>query len=127
MLYRHLQTYFTLAKTPFWKRYDVFRRSKLSAFKSSRAAVVELAAQYKSIITQLQETNLLSGTKNEEEHLKAEKELFIDMCEICLWGNKTDLSLLPSLSEADVKLLQGSKVRKAAEKNILVNNLPQAF
>jgi uncharacterized protein with ATP-grasp and redox domains len=125
--YRHLQTYFTLAKTPFWKKYDVFRRSKLGAFKSSRAAVVELAAQYKSIIRQLKETNHLAGTKTEAEHLKAEKELFIDMCEICLWGNKTDLSLLPTLSDADVKLLQGSKVRKAAEKNILVNHLPMAF
>jgi uncharacterized protein with ATP-grasp and redox domains len=116
-----------LAKTPFWKSYDVFRRSKLGAFKSSRAAVVELEAQYKSIITQLKETQQLAGTKTKEENLKAEKELFIDMCEICLWGNKTDLSLLPTLSDADVKLLQGSKVRKEAEKNILVNNLPNAF
>jgi damage-control phosphatase, subfamily III len=75
----------------------------------------------------LEETNKLSGAKTEEENAKAEESLFIDMCEICLWGNKTDLSLLTSLTADQVQKLQGSKVRKAAEKNILVNDLSKAF
>jgi uncharacterized protein with ATP-grasp and redox domains len=110
-----------------WKSYDIFARSKTSAFKSSRPAVLELAAQYKEIITQLEETNRIRGARTEEENAKAEELLFIDMCEICLWGNKTDLSLLTNLTDDDVQKLQGSKVRKESEKNILVNDLSKAF
>lgn len=57
----------------------------------------------------------------------AERELFMEMCEICLWGNATDLSLLTSLSYEDIQKLQGSEARKASEKNILVNDLPAAY
>lgn len=53
--------------------------------------------------------------------------LFTEMCEICLWGNATDLSLLTNLSYADFQKLQGSEARKASEKNIVVNDLPAAF
>lgn len=49
------------------------------------------------------------------------------MCEICLWGNATDLSLLTNLSYDDIQKLQGSAARKAAEKNILANDLPAAY
>jgi len=49
------------------------------------------------------------------------------MCEICLWGNATDLSLLTNLSYEDIQKLQGSEARKNSEKNILVNDLDKAF
>jgi hypothetical protein len=49
------------------------------------------------------------------------------MCEVCLWGNATDLSLLTNMTYEDIQKLQGSEARKAAEKNILINNLPQVF
>ena len=49
------------------------------------------------------------------------------MCEICLWGNATDLSLLTSLSYTDIQKLQGASARRAAEANVLVNDLPAAF
>lgn len=49
------------------------------------------------------------------------------MCEICLWGNATDLSLLTNLTYADIQKLQGSSARKTQEANILVNDLPAAF
>lgn len=49
------------------------------------------------------------------------------MCEVCLWGNATDLSLLTSLTYEDIQKLQGSEARRAAEKNILVNDLPAVY
>lgn len=65
------------------------------------------------------------GTKKDSE--EAEKILFMEMCEICLWGNATDLSLLTSLTYEDIQKLQGSEARKASEKNILVNDLDSAY
>ena len=49
------------------------------------------------------------------------------MAEICLWGNATDLSLLTSLTYDDIQKLQGSSARKAAEANIIANELPAAY
>ncbi len=49
------------------------------------------------------------------------------MGEACLWGNATDLSLLTSLTYADVQKLQGAEARRAAERNVLVNDLGAAF
>lgn len=51
----------------------------------------------------------------------------MEMCEICLWGNATDLSLLTNLTYEDIQKLQGSEARKNAEKNILINGLPAAY
>lgn len=99
----------------------MFARQKTSTFRSSRAAVLELAARYKDLITSLRENK--SATHDED----AEKILFMEMAEICLWGNATDLSLLTGLTYEDIQKLQGSKARKAAEKNILTNDLPRAY
>jgi hypothetical protein len=68
-----------------------------------------------------------STYKSESETAEAEKILFMEMCEICLWGNATDLSLLTSLTYEDIQKLQGSEARKASEKNILVNDLEAAY
>ncbi|KAL8987248.1 MAG: hypothetical protein Q9177_003521 [Variospora cf. flavescens] len=122
-LYRRLSTFFALSTH--WKSYDVFSRQKLSTFISSRPAVLELAAKYKKLITQLQ--NDAPKSKSPQEVEEAEKLLFSEMCEICLWGNATDLSLLTSLSYEDIQKLQGSDARKNSEKNILVNDLPAAY
>lgn len=118
---RRISTLFNLSKH--WKNYDVFARQKITTFRSSRPAVIELAARYKDLITQLR----AAKTKGAPEDEEAEKILFMEMCEICLWGNATDLSLLTSLTYEDIQKLQGSEARKAAEKNILVNDLPAAF
>ena len=91
----------------------------MSTFRSSRPAVLELAAKYRDLVSQLEKGN--------EELDEAERILFTEMCEICLWGNATDLSLLTSLSYEDIQKLQGADARKRAEKNILVNDLPAAY
>ena len=118
-----MHTFFSLSDH--WKTYDVFSRQKLSTFRSSRPAVIELAAKYKELVSQLEKN--LHSTKGPEELDAAERILFTEMCEICLWGNATDLSLLTSLTYEDIQKLQGADARKQAEKNILVNDLPAAY
>ncbi|MCJ1469213.1 hypothetical protein MMC07_007846 [Pseudocyphellaria aurata] len=122
-LYRRINTSFAVSKH--WKDYDIFARQKMSTFRSSRPAVLELAAKYKELVSQL-ESDAVSS-KSVEEVKEAERILFIEMCEICLWGNATDLSLLTSLTYEDLQKLQGAEARKTSEKNILVNDLPAAY
>lgn len=124
-LYRRINTFFRRSKH--WKDYDVFGRQKLSTFKSSRPAVLELAAKYNEIVKQSRKESAVGSTKDSARVEEAEKILFIEMCEICLWGNATDLSLLTSLSYEDIQKLQGSNARRESEKNILVNDLPASF
>lgn len=118
-LFRRIRTSFALSEH--WKNYDIFARQKIKTFRSSRPAVLELAARYKNLLKQLEEGH---GKPADEE---AEKILFMEMCEICLWGNATDLSLLTNLTYEDIQKLQGSEARKNAEKNILVNDLPAVY
>ncbi|MCJ1371532.1 hypothetical protein MMC20_002750 [Loxospora ochrophaea] len=122
-LYRRISTFFALSTH--WKSYDVFARQKMSTFKSSRPAVLELAAKYKELVVQLEGDPTADKSQEELDH--AESILFIEICEICLWGNATDLSLLTTLSYEDIQKLQGSEARKSSEKNIVANDLPQAF
>lgn len=105
----------------------MFNKQKMSTFRSSRPAVLELAARYNGLTKQLEEDKTASQEKTEDERTMAEKVLFTEMCEICLWGNATDLSLLTNLSYEDIQKLQGSKARKEAEKNIIVNDFDAAF
>lgn len=98
----------------------------MSTFKSSRPAVLELASRYRELVHEA-ETGKGVDSKSPEQVAEAEKLLFSEMCEICLWGNATDLSLLTSLTYEDIQKLQGSEARKAAEKNIIVNDLDSAF
>ncbi|KAI1330190.1 hypothetical protein F5Y16DRAFT_48910 [Xylariaceae sp. FL0255] len=120
-LYRRISTSFALSEH--WENYDVFSRQKINTFRSSRPAVLELAARYKDLVTQMAADKDKTGSDHEE----AQKLLFTEMCEICLWGNATDLSLLTTLTYDDIQKLQGSEARKASEKNILVNDLSDAY
>ncbi|KAK3308303.1 uncharacterized protein B0T15DRAFT_104793 [Chaetomium strumarium] len=117
-LFRRMSTSFTLSTH--WKSYDVFARQKIKTFRSSRPAVLELAARYKDLISQVR-----SSTNAPDP--EADRLLFTEMCEVCLWGNATDLSLLTSLTYEDIQRLQGSEARRKAENNILVNDLPQVY
>ncbi len=115
-LFRRMSTLFRTSAH--WPRHDVFARTKLSTFRASRPAVVELAARYHQ---------LMAALDRDGGDGAAEQTLFHEVCEICLWGNATDLSLLTSLTYEDLQKLQGAAARKQAEANILVNDLPAAY
>ena len=104
----------------------MFARQKMDTFKSSRPAVLELAARYRELAQEAESGKGAEG-KSPEQVEQAEKLLFSEMCEICLWGNATDLSLLTSLTYEDIQKLQGSQARKDSQKNIIVNDLDAAF
>ncbi|KAK4249850.1 hypothetical protein C7999DRAFT_29719 [Corynascus novoguineensis] len=124
-LFRRMSTSFTLSTH--WKNYDVFARQKIKTFRSSRPAVLELAARYKDLVTQLRSQKQSAATADQQQQEDADALLFTEMCEVCLWGNATDLSLLTSLTYEDIQKLQGSEARRQAEKNILINDLPQVY
>ncbi|KAK4569970.1 Hairy/enhancer-of-split with YRPW motif protein 2 [Recurvomyces mirabilis] len=124
-LYRRMATLFSTSIH--WKSYDVFHAQKTSTFRSSRPAVLELAARYNQMIEQFSSPDSALAEATEEQRKTAEKALFTEMCEICLWGNATDLSLLTSLSYEDIQKLQGAESRKKNEEKILVNDFPAAF
>ncbi|KAK8037523.1 hypothetical protein PG991_000869 [Apiospora marii] len=121
-LFKRISTHFRLSAH--WKDYDAFMNQKMSTFRSSQPAVAELAARYRGIIASRHPAGAAAapGSAEEQEHV-----LFGEMFEVCLWGNATDLSLLTNLSYEDIQKLQGSAARKAAESNILVNDLPRVY
>lgn len=99
----------------------------MSTFRSSRPAVLELAARYNELVNQLDGKPDPTAEVSEADKDVAEKLLFTEMCDICLWGNATDLSLLTNLTYDDIQKLQGSEARKKNEKNIITNDLDAAY
>lgn len=118
-LYRRMRILFTMSVH--WKSYDPFFRSKDSTFKSSGTAVEELAVRYEKLVKDF-ETRAYSETDAE-----AKKLLFVEMSQISLWGNATDLSLLTNLSYEDLQKLQGAEAIKASQKNILANDIDSVW
>ncbi|KAJ5428083.1 DUF89-domain-containing protein [Penicillium cf. griseofulvum] len=113
-LYKRIQCLFL--RYGKWNDYDIFAHQKISTFKSSKSAIIELATRYRTIVSDSMAKDMTS-----------EMAIFTEMCEICLWGNATDLSLLTSLTYEEIQKLQGAEARKTQKKNILINDIPAAF
>lgn len=107
--YRRLHECFSMSR--YWKTYDVFFRQSESCsplslwteadpccspaecdtFSRSGDAVFELSTRFaKPFLADLQAT--------EEEQLNVKKLLFLELTQVALWGNATDLSLLIDVS-----------------------------
>jgi len=96
--YRRLREAFTVSK--FWGDYDVFYRQKCDTFSRSSDAVFELSMRFAEPFTQ-------SG-KSPEARTEAERLMFLELTQVCLWGNSTDLSLLINMTEEQIKSLQAT-------------------
>lgn len=114
--YRRLRECFSLSK--YFVEYDVFFRQKCDTFSRSNQAVFELSQRFS-------EPQSIDANLSEQEQLEKKKLLFLELTQVCLWGNSTDLSLLIDMTEEDIKKLQstGGDHLAATEKNILGNDL----
>jgi len=118
--YRRLHECFSVSKH--WGDYDVFFRQKCDTFSRSSDAVFELSSRF---AVPFVHTPGLS----EDAKLEAERLMFHELTQVCLWGNSTDLSLLINMTEEQIKSLQstGGDHLAATEKNILGNHLPNLW
>lgn len=102
-----------------WVNFDIFENLKRETFKSSKLGIIELAIRYKKLSKELK-----VSTPIESEKLSILFEEFID---ISLWGNATDLSLLANATLEDIQSRQGKEAREKSAKNIIDNDLPEAW
>jgi hypothetical protein len=70
-----------------------------------------------------------SENMSDKEKAENERLMFLELTQVCLWGNSTDLSLLINMTEEQIKSLQstGGDHLAATEKNILGNHLNQLW
>jgi hypothetical protein len=114
--YRRLHECFSVSK--YWTDYDVFYRQKCDTFSRSSEAVFELSTRFAEPFKQPEDVS-------QNERNEAERLMFLELTQVCLWGNSTDLSLLINMTEDQIKSLQstGGDHLAATEKNILGNHL----
>ena len=103
------------ATTKHWRDYDIFKENKDSALAESGAAIKELAHRYMQVIVAVD-----TSIKDMEE--ERAKLLFLEMTELALWGNATDLSFLHNVSLEDIQKLQGRGAIEANQRNIVDND-----
>lgn len=115
--YRRLRVLF--AQTKHWQQHDPFAKQKISTFASAAPGVYALAMSVNQLI-------LSNASAEDPERLHA---AFLELAQVALWGNATDLSLLQNLSHADIQALQktGKAAQKEAEHLILSNHLDKAW
>lgn len=59
--------------------------------------------------------------------MEAAYAIFVEMTEIALWGNATDLSLLTSISPEHIEAIQGTKAIAAGRSRIVSNDIAAAW
>ncbi|TIA99975.1 hypothetical protein E3P94_01884 [Wallemia ichthyophaga] len=117
-MYARIRSYFS--NSTYFQQYDPFKKSKDDTFKSSKASVFQLARAQQQLIT-----NTTKPTHVDESI----EIMFLEMLQMCLWGNATDLSLLVDLDYADVQKLQavGKKALEESFKKIIKNDIPRLW
>jgi len=117
-IYRLLRSLFATSKH--WKSFDPFFAQKLYTYKASGTAVHRLAVT----LSELESEKHI--VVNDPEKLKV---LFLEMTQMCLWGNATDLSLLTNMTPEDIEHLQtiGRDAQNARKEFILKDDQSAAW
>ena len=119
--YKYRRLHECFSRSRHWKDYDVFFRQKCDTFSRSSSAVFELSTRF----AVPREDESIDEAKREQ----LRKLLFLELTQISLWGNATDLSLLINMTEEDIKQIQstGGEHLADTEKNILGNDLSRLW
>ncbi|RIB13597.1 hypothetical protein C2G38_2197373 [Gigaspora rosea] len=97
--------------TKYWLNYDPYFRQKEDAFKLSFSEIFEFSKHIDELISSSKET------------IDDDNKIFYDLAHKSLWGNATDLSMLPNFGTNNKVEIKQSK----SEKTILVNDLEKAW
>ncbi|TCD63178.1 hypothetical protein EIP91_005875 [Steccherinum ochraceum] len=118
--YRRLRECFSISKH--WSTYDVFFRQKCDTFSRSNDAVFELSTRFCEPFKQ-------DSKQSSADNLESLRLMFLELTQVCLWGNSTDLSLLINMTEDQIKALQstGGEALAETEKNILGNHMARLW
>ncbi|CAG8616475.1 16503_t:CDS:2 [Gigaspora margarita] len=109
-LYRRIISIIT--NTKHWKNYDPYFRQKEEAFKFSFTEIFEFSKRIDELIS--------SSSKIKID----DNIIFYELAQISLWGNATDLSMLPNFgNDGNIE----TKRFEESKKNILVNDLEKAW
>lgn len=68
-----------------FKSFDPFATQKLNAFRSSEKSIITLASSFQKLVL----ADSKSLAKGEERNEEGVREQWIQMMEMCLWGNAT--------------------------------------
>lgn len=114
-MYTRIRSYFSNSK--YYQQYDPFKKQKDDTFRSSKVSVYQLAKA---------QQQLVKGIAKPTEVDEGVEIMFMEMLQMCLWGNATDLSLLVDLDYGDVQKLQavGKKALEESFKKIIKNDIP---
>ncbi|CAG8524865.1 13300_t:CDS:2, partial [Racocetra fulgida] len=108
-LYRRIVSIIT--NTKHWRNHDPYFRQKEDAFRVSFSSIIEFSKRIDELIS--------------SQKLKInDRIIFYELAQISLWGNATDLSMLPNFGINDNQLQNiESKQLEESKKFILVNDL----
>ncbi|KAI8452488.1 hypothetical protein BY996DRAFT_6415459 [Phakopsora pachyrhizi] len=108
-LYRRLFGFFRT--TVHWKDYDPFESSKLSTLCSSYDSIAKLTLKLEQFLSSLNNRSKLDdgSENNDQQGLMIRKFQFQQLINACLWGNATDLLLLPNLDRETLEKIQKSQ------------------
>jgi hypothetical protein len=112
-VYRRLRSCFN--RTKYWQHYDPFARQKNDSLVHSAPAIDALVGRLHTYLETTYEDSV-------PDNSSLQKTLFLDLLLISLWGNRTDLSLLPNLSEDETAQLQAARRAEDTDHHTLVND-----
>ena len=116
-LYRRVRTYFAFSSPIYWTTFDPFSTEKREALVGSKKGTIELVKH----LLQVLDTNLNSFEGDKQE------ALFVEMIQISLWGNATDLSLLAGGGVEELDSRQGKAARERSRKNVLCDDTAAVY
>ncbi|RKP26516.1 hypothetical protein SYNPS1DRAFT_14088 [Syncephalis pseudoplumigaleata] len=101
------------ARSTHWRDHDPFARQKQEALQHSATTVNALVGRFHAI---------LRDAATADDHMSA--TAFAELVNVSLWGNGTDLSLLPNLNAEQTASLQAAMTSEDAHHHTIANDLP---